>query len=128
MQANKARDTKPELIARQHLRENGFPGYRLNWKGASGRPDIAYPGRRIGLFVHGCFWHRCPHCKLPLPKSNREYWKRKFRLNRARDRRKERNLRDQGWKVFTVWECEVRDRPATALRPLLSALRRSRRQ
>ncbi len=60
MQGNRSKNTKPELLVRRYLREAGLTGYRLQWKGAAGRPDIAFPGRRVAIFVHGCFWHRCP--------------------------------------------------------------------
>ncbi len=107
MRANKGKGTGPELILRRALREAGLGGYRLNWKKAPGRPDIAYPGRKVAIFVNGCFWHRCPHCDLPLPKSHTEFWKQKFDRNVERDERKREELRDQGWKVLTVWECEI---------------------
>lgn len=109
MKANVPRDTQPELTMRRALRSMGLPGYRLNWKGAPGRPDIAYPGRRIAIFVHGCFWHRCPHCKPPLPKTHTDFWSRKFKLNKERDRKKREALEKRGWKVFEFWECEVRE-------------------
>ena len=109
MQGNKSKDTKPELIVRKLLRQAGYPGYRLQWKKAPGRPDIAYPGRRIAIFVNGCFWHRCPKCKLPIPKTNPEYWTEKFDRNVERDRRKAAELEEEGWKVLTIWECELKD-------------------
>ena len=85
MQANKSKNTKPELRVRAALRDAGLSGYRLHWKKAPGKPDICYPGRRVAIFVNGCFWHRCPHCALPLPKSNVDFWRAKFARNRARD-------------------------------------------
>jgi DNA mismatch endonuclease (patch repair protein) len=109
MQGNKRRDTRPELEMRRLLREAGFPGYRLQWKKVPGRPDIAYPGRKVAIFVNGCFWHRCPRCNLPLPKSNREFWEAKFKRNVERDRRKIEELEALGWKVLVVWECELKD-------------------
>ena len=108
MQGNKRRDTKPELKVRKMLREAGFPGYRLQWKKVPGSPDIAYPGRKIAIFVNGCFWHRCPKCNLPLPKSNREFWDAKFKRNAERDERKINELERLGWKVFVIWECELK--------------------
>ncbi len=108
MKANKCKDTDPEMAVRRLLREIGHPGYRLNWKKVSGRPDIAYPGRRIAIFVNGCFWHRCPRCNLPLPKSHTEFWQQKFERNVERDRRKTSELEAMGWKVITIWECEIR--------------------
>lgn len=121
MSANRASRTGPERTLARALWHAGFRGYRLNWKGAPGRPDIAFPGRRVAIFVHGCFWHRCPTCRLPLPKSNREFWKEKFRANRARDRRKSKLLRNEGWKVHEVWECWIQERPLT----VPTSLRRS---
>jgi len=107
MRANRARDTGPELRLRRALREIGLGGYRVNWRKATGRPDIAYPGRRIAIFVHGCFWHHCPACYPDLPKSNRLFWERKFALNVERDQRKRRALQDAGWIVEEVWEHEL---------------------
>lgn len=106
MKGNKRKDTKPELILRKGLRERGFPGYRLQWK-VSGRPDICYPGRRVAIFVNGCFWHRCPRCDLRVPEHNRDYWTSKFEANVARDARKVAELESTGWTVVTVWECDI---------------------
>lgn len=108
MSANVPKDTKPELLLRKSLREIGVSGYRLHWKKASGRPDIAYPGRKIAVFVNGCFWHRCPHCNLPIPKSNTEFWLKKFKRNKERDAEKIHNLEEDGWKVIVLWECEIK--------------------
>lgn len=112
MKANKGKDTGPEQTVRRLLREMGYPGYRLNWKKVPGRPDIAYPGRKIAIFVNGCFWHRCPHCNLPLPKSHTEFWREKFERNVARDEEKTRALEALGWTVITIWECELKDSEA----------------
>ena len=108
MKANKGKGTGPELALRKGLREAGYGGYRLNWKKAAGRPDIAYPGRKVAIFVNGCFWHRCPHCNLPLPKSHTEFWQQKFERNVERDARKKDELERDGWRVITVWECEIK--------------------
>jgi DNA mismatch endonuclease (patch repair protein) len=115
MRANRARDTGPERRLRAALRQAGLGGYRLNWKKAPGRPDIAYPGRKVAIFVHGCYWHHCPRCYPNLPKSNREFWARKFELNRERDARKRANLEAFDWAVVEVWECDIRDRPESVL-------------
>ena len=108
MRSNKGKGTKPELEVRKILRELGYPGYRLNWKKAPGRPDIAYPGRKIAIFVNGCFWHRCPVCNLPMPKSHSDFWKNKIEKNVQRDERKNKELVDAGWTVITMWECEIK--------------------
>lgn len=108
MQANRSEDTKPELLLRAALRQAGLPGYRLHWRKAPGRPDICYPGRRVAIFVNGCFWHRCPRCDLPLPRTNAEFWRQKFERNRTRDARNEELLVAAGWEVIVVWECRLR--------------------
>ena len=115
MVANKSTNTGPELVVRRLLRTAGFPGYRLHWRidEEEGRyicrPDISFPGRKVAVFVHGCFWHRCPKCNLDLPKSNVDYWSQKFERNVERDRKKESSLRGIGWRVHTIWECELND-------------------
>ncbi|MGI6230755.1 MAG: very short patch repair endonuclease [Tractidigestivibacter sp.] len=108
MQANKSENTKPELKMRQALREHGYTGYRLHWKKVPGRPDVCFPGRKIAIFVNGCFWHRCPYCGLSMPKSNVEYWSKKFARNRSRDARNNAQLVSEGWTVIIVWECRLK--------------------
>ncbi len=108
MQANKSKNTKPELKVREALRAAGLSGYRLHWKKAPGKPDICFPGRRVAIFVNGCFWHRCPHCGLPMPKSNVAFWQAKFDRNRARDARDNALLVSAGWTVITIWECRLK--------------------
>ena len=107
MQGNKRANTKPELLVRQRLREAGLVGYRLQWK-VPGRPDIAWPGKKVAIMVNGCFWHRCPHCNLPLPKSNVEYWLVKFERNVERDAENLKALEEAGWKVHVLWECQLK--------------------
>jgi len=107
MSANRAKDTQPELSLRRALWKEGIRGYRLNWKKAPGRPDIAFPARKIAIFVNGCFWHRCPYCQPSLPKSHRGFWKRKFENNMRRDKEKVLQLKRAGWKVLTIWECQL---------------------
>lgn len=108
MKANKSKNTTPELMVRKALREEGYPGYRLNWKKALGKPDICYPGRKIAIFINGCFWHRCPKCNLPLPVHNSEYWIPKLERNVQRDRETAEALEQQGWTVIVLWECDLK--------------------
>ena len=111
MQANKSKNTKPELLVRRALREAGLPGYRLHWKACPGKPDICYPGRKVAIFVNGCFWHRCPRCNPSVPKRNVEFWEAKFQRNVERDRRALAELEAMGWTSVVIWECELkRDR------------------
>lgn len=122
MQANRSKNTKPELMLRLLLRDAGFPGYRLHWKKAPGHPDIAYPGRRVAVFVNGCFWHRCPHCSPPIPKSNSLFWASKFASTVERDGRKTRELREVGWTVVVIWECELKRDPIGSLAKVTQVL------
>ena len=107
MKGNRRKDTSPELMLRRALREAGCGGYRLQWK-VPGRPDICYPGRKVAVFVNGCFWHRCPSCDLPIPHHTSEYWTAKFEANVRRDAEKTRLLEEDGWMVIVAWECEIK--------------------
>ncbi|MBX7131467.1 MAG: very short patch repair endonuclease [Fimbriimonadaceae bacterium] len=116
MRANSGKNTSPELRVRALLRKAGYPGYRLHWKAASGTPDIAYPGRRIAIFVNGCYWHQCPSCKPRPPKSNARFWLSKFEDTASRDQRNQAALLAEGWRVFVIWECELRNPETTQRR------------
>lgn len=121
MKSNKCKDTKPELIVRKALREAGYSGYRLQWK-IPGRPDICYPGRHVAIFVNGCFWHRCPHCNPSIPKHNHEFWVDKFEKNVERDQKNYVILKEGGWKVIVVWECEVKHDLDSVIRRIVDEL------
>lgn len=127
MQANRGKDTKPELVVRRILRHAGYPGYRLHWRKAVGRPDIAFPGRKIAVFVNGCYWHRCPSCRPPMPKQNSDFWAAKFVANEERDARNAADLRSAGWTVVTIWECEIRRDPEAVRLTLQTTLEQTRR-
>lgn len=104
-------DTKPEWIVRRLLHQLGYR-FRLQWKGAPGRPDVAFPGRRKAIQVNGCFWHQHEGCRLAhVPGSRGAFWQAKFDRNRARDARDLERAEAEGWSVLVVWECETRDRP-----------------
>jgi DNA mismatch endonuclease (patch repair protein) len=109
MKANKSKGTKPELFLRKALWNSGTRGYRLHLKNVPGRPDIAFPSKRLAVFVHGCFWHQCPHCegKKAYPRSNQEFWRAKFAENATRDVRVKEQLLALGWRSLVLWECEV---------------------
>lgn len=99
--------TEPEQRVRRYLHASGLRFARTSW-GLPGTPDIVLPHRSAVVFVHGCFWHGhdCPHGAVQA-KSNKAYWASKIADNRARDRRKARALRDLGWIVEVIWECET---------------------
>lgn len=102
-------DTTPELAVRRALHALGYR-FRLHRRDLPGTPDIVLPRHRTVVFVHGCFWHRHPRCRYATTPSTRvEFWQAKFDANVARDRRVARALRQDGWRVVTVWECETRD-------------------
>lgn len=124
MSRNRAKDTGPELHLRMALRSAGLTGYRLHPKSIPGRPDIAFIGRKVAIFVNGCFWHHCPVCNFPIPKHNREFWTEKFSRNQARDARKVAELEAAGWTVHTVWEHEIVDNVGRVLRRIVPSLRR----
>jgi len=105
----RGRDTGPEMVVRRMLHGMGHR-YRLHAKDLPGRPDIVFRGRRLAIFVHGCFWHRHPEptCKLArLPKSRLDFWLPKLEGNRARDAANVEKLDATGWRVLIVWECEL---------------------
>lgn len=104
----RSQDTKPELAVRRYFHAQGLR-YRLHGRSLPGKPDIVFPSRRVCVFVHGCFWHGCPHCVdgTRTVKSNSAFWAAKVRGNRDRDARHVDALQAAGWKVFTVWECEL---------------------
>lgn len=105
----RSKGSKPEMAVRRLVHGLGYR-YRLHGKGIPGRPDLVFRSRRKVIFVHGCFWHRHPRCKLTrLPKSRLDFWKPKLERNRARDREVQKELRDAGWSLLVIWECEVGD-------------------
>ncbi|CAN5416815.1 DNA mismatch endonuclease Vsr [soil metagenome] len=109
MRANRSRDTGPELRLRRALWAAGLRGYRVARKGLPGRPDIVFGPSKLAIFVHGCFWHRCPHCPLRSePKTNAAYWQAKFEGNVERDKRQKAELESLGWRVMVIWECQLR--------------------
>lgn len=102
------KDTRPELALRSLLHRNGFR-FRLHDRGLPGRPDIVLPKYRAVIFVNGCFWHRHPGCRFAYQPSSRiEFWERKFADTVERDARNVEALSRLGWKVITVWECELK--------------------
>ena len=121
MRRVKGRDTSPELAVRRMLRASGV-GYRLGGAGLPGRPDLVMKGRRVVVFVHGCFWHG-HDCRrgARAPQANAAYWSAKIQRNRVRDAAAEAALIEAGWRVITVWECGLRS-PDAAGR-LLAAVR-----
>ena len=105
----RAKNTKPERCVRSLLHRMGFR-FRLHRRELPGSPDIVLPGRRTVVLVNGCYWHRHQGCRFAYtPKSNREFWQSKFDKNVERDLLQNAQLRQLGWRVVTVWECETKE-------------------
>jgi len=104
----RSKDTKPEMVVRRLIHSLGFR-YRLHRTDLPGKPDLVFSSRRKVIFVHGCFWHRHgPTCPLTrLPKSRLDFWQSKLDKNRIRDGENFRLLRDAGWDILVLWECEL---------------------
>ena len=112
-------DTSPELAVRRLLHRLGYR-FRLHRRSLPGTPDICFPGRKKAIFVHGCFWHRhegCPRTTTPATRTS--FWNDKFRKNVERDRASLKALRELGWSVMVVWQCETAK--PHALEPRLTA-------
>ncbi|NDV14276.1 very short patch repair endonuclease [Crenobacter caeni] len=102
------KDTSAELAVRKLLFALGYR-YRLHDRRLPGTPDVVFPGRKKIIFVHGCFWHGHENCpKARLPKSNIEYWSTKVAKNILRDTQVQEELRQQGWGVLIVWQCQIK--------------------
>lgn len=115
MQSVKSKNTGPEMAVRRIVHGLGYR-YRLHKKGLPGRPDLVFAGRKKIIFVHGCFWH-AHDCRYGrAPSSRQEYWLPKLKRNKERDRENRSALEALGWKVLTVWECEIKDTTALVKR------------
>ena len=108
MQGNKSKDSKPELLLRKAIWNAGLKGYRLHRKDLPGKPDLVFTAKKVALFIHGCYWHSCPICAIARPKHNATYWSEKLAGNSRRDIRNAEQLAKAGWRVHTVWECQVK--------------------
>ena len=119
----KGKDTKPEMLVRKFLHANGFR-YRLHVKDLPGKPDIVLPKYKTVIFVHGCFWHGHEECKYyVVPKTKTEWWLNKINTNIANDVKAVNALKEAGWKIITLWECELKKSTVTdTLQHLLSSI------
>ena len=103
------KNTKPELIVRRMLFASGYR-FRLHRRDLPGAPDIVMPGRKVAVFVHGCFWHGHDCNYFRLPSTRPEFWQDKIQRNHANDARHHAALLAAGWRIATVWECALRGR------------------
>ncbi len=107
----RAKDSMPELLVRKFLHSKGFR-FRIHDKHFPGKPDIVLPKYRTIILVHGCFWHGHNGCKrFVMPKSRQDYWIQKIENNIRRDDKNKLEMLQKGWRVITVWECELKKEP-----------------
>ena len=122
MSCIKGKNTKPEEIVRKYLFSKGFR-YRKNDKRLPGTPDIVLPKYKTVIFVNGCFWHGHEGCRyFVVPKTNTKFWVNKIETNKQRDSRKINDLQALGWRVITVWECELKRKVSTKTLEQLNSL------
>jgi DNA mismatch endonuclease (patch repair protein) len=98
----------------------GIRGWKIRDRTVLGIPDFVFPASRLAIFVDGCFWHGCPKCNLSIPQHNRSYWATKIARNKSRDRGVRRVLQSEGWKVFRIWEHEVRESPQKCIQRIFT--------
>ena len=111
----RSKDTKPEMALRRALHARGLR-YRLHARNLPGRPDLVFPRYKAVVFVHGCFWHRHGDCRYTtIPATRPEFWLEKFSANVARHEAASAALREAGWRIGVIWECETRDPSRLAL-------------
>ena len=118
----RGKNTKPEIIVRSFLHRSGFR-FRIHKLSLPGKPDIVLTRYKTAIFVHGCFWHRHRGCKYAYePKSRKAFWKQKFKENISRFSKVKIQLKNIGWRVIIIWECEVNDKKI--LQRIISTLRK----
>jgi len=123
----RSKDTKPELLVRKYLTQNGIR-YRLHYKKLAGIPDIVIPKYKIAIFINGCFWHGHTSCKyFVYPKSNIKYWEDKLNRNIEKDKKNQSLIIALGWRVLIVWECELKkQKREESLKKLLNEIGQER--
>jgi DNA mismatch endonuclease (patch repair protein) len=120
----KGRNTKPEMLVRKFLHAQGFR-YKLHDKTLPGRPDIVLPKYKTVILIHGCFWHGHNGCKyFVVPKTRTEWWLQKINGNIANDEKAVKALKKDGWKIITIWECDLKqDKLENTLKKIIRALK-----
>jgi DNA mismatch endonuclease, patch repair protein len=104
----RGKNTKPEIVVRKFLHSKGFR-FRLHKKNLPGKPDIVLPKYKAVIFIHGCFWHGHKNCKyFVVPKTRTRWWINKIKGNKETDKRNDRRLVKVGWKIITLWECQLK--------------------
>lgn len=119
----KGKNTKPEMLVRKFLFNNKFR-YRLHARNLPGKPDLVLKKYRALIFINGCFWHGHKECKYyTVPKTRTEWWTAKINMTIAKDRDNIEKLKSQGWRIFTLWECQLKKKHLeTTLKTLINEL------
>jgi DNA mismatch endonuclease (patch repair protein) len=104
----RSRDTTPELIVRSIAHRLGYR-FRVHRRDLAGNPDIVFPSRRCAVFVDGCFWHGHTCSIGHIPYSNTEFWSEKIARTKLRDSKNRKRLRKEGWRILTIWECQIKN-------------------
>lgn len=121
----KGKNTKIELMVRKYLFHHGFR-YRINDKKLPGKPDIVLKKYKTVIFVNGCFWHRHLNCKLSTtPKTNADFWNKKFQRNIENDTKNYHLLKEKGWNIIMLWECELHDNFEQVMYEVINTLNNS---
>lgn len=124
----RAKDTKPEIAVRKLLHRMGYR-FRLHNKNLPGKPDVCLTKHEAVILIHGCFWHNHRKCRDgKIPKSNVDYWQPKIERNVSRDKKHKRALQRLGWKVITIWECELRNMDKLTIRIKKGLEKKSKRR
>ncbi len=119
----RGKDTTPEKIIRTALHKGGYRySLKHRFKEIRCTPDIVMVSRKACIFVDGCFWHGCPRC-FKAPKSNRRYWEPKIKRNKERDKKQNRYLKKQGWKVIRIWEHEINNNLKKAVEKAINKIK-----
>ena len=119
----KGEGTSIEVAVRKHLFSQGFR-FRKNDKRLPGKPDVVLPKYHTVIFVHGCFWHRHQGCKYAtMPSTNAEFWETKFQRNIDNDKKHYEELGRLGWRVITVWECDIKNRFEDTMKALVTEIK-----
>ena len=119
----RSKNTTPEKKLRKLLRTAGYLDYRVK-NTLPGTPDLIFRKAKLAVFVHGCFWHGCDKC-YRTPRTNSPFWRNKLHINKTRDKRAAKELREKGWMVLTLWEHELRSNPNKSLGRIIRALKKA---
>ncbi len=119
----KSKNTLLEILVRKELHSHGLR-FRLHSKKLPGKPDIILPKHKLAIYVHGCFWHRCRVCNPKTPKGNYQFWQDKFNANIKRDKNNIVSLKQMGWNVIVLWECEIKNDIDQTIKSVLNIIKK----